>query len=168
MRKLKRWLIPSLALLGTTAAIATAVVPSAAGDTLPGMFVIGDGDAASGTNVTFWGAQWWKDNSVEGSTRQPFKGFALDVDETTCTFSTRTGNSTPPPDTLTTDEYGQITVIVTDSVVQTGDVISGTIIGFVLVNPNGGYDDNPGHYGTGTVVSGLTECRAGGGGGIEL
>jgi hypothetical protein len=162
MRKLKRWLLPSLALLGTIAAIATAVVPSAAGDPLPGMFVIGDGDAAQGTNVTFWGAQWWKDNAVEGSTRQPFKGYALTADDTTCSFTARTGNSTPPPDGPLP---AQINVIVTDSVTQSGDVISGTIVGFVLVDTSAGYDDNPGHYGTGTVVSSsMTECHPGGSG----
>jgi len=165
MKRLKHWLFPPLALLGVTVAITAAVVPAASGDPLPtGMFAIGDGDAQMGTQVTFWGAQWWKDNAVEGSTRQPFKGYALNVDQTTCTFTTRTGNSTPPPAPPVGSE---ITVLVTDSVIQTGDVISGTIVGFVRISTNGGYDDNPGHYGTGTVSSIMTECNPDGTGGEE-
>jgi hypothetical protein len=59
---------------------------------------------------------------------------------------------------------GIITVVVTDSVTQSGDVISGSIVGYVLVDAATGYDDNPGHYGTGTVSSSMTPCQVGGGG----
>ncbi|HMC67637.1 MAG TPA: Ig-like domain-containing protein, partial [Mycobacteriales bacterium] len=33
-----------------------------------GTFVIGDGNAAVGTSVTFWGAKWWKLNDLTGGT----------------------------------------------------------------------------------------------------
>ena len=33
-----------------------------------GSFVIGDQSANVGSTVTFWGAQWWKDNDLSGGT----------------------------------------------------------------------------------------------------
>ena len=41
MRRVMRWLFPSVALLGVVAAVAVAGVPVAAGDTTTGQFVIG-------------------------------------------------------------------------------------------------------------------------------
>ena len=156
MRRLIRWAAASFALLATTAAIAATAVPSAAGDPAPtGYFVIGDLSATANAHVTFWGAQWWKENSLSSeSTRPPFKGYALTVDHATCTFfATRTGNSTPPPDPpLQLSDEGAITVLVTDSVWQEGPVIKGRIKGFAHVVPDAGYDDNPGHEGTGLYL----------------
>ena len=41
-----------------------------------GSFVIGDQNAAVGTSVTFWGAQWWKLNGLSGGAAPAaFKGF---------------------------------------------------------------------------------------------
>src|SRR5439155_23403868 len=42
-----------------------------------GYFVIGNNNAAIGTSVTFWGAQWWKLNSLSGGAAPAsFEGFA--------------------------------------------------------------------------------------------
>jgi hypothetical protein len=158
MKKLLRWLGPSLALLGTTVSVAIAVVPTAAGDDPAGRFVLGNESALIDAEVTLWGAQWWKENDLStDSTRPPFKGYALDVDEANCTFSTRTGNSTPPPD----PPLGAvIKTIITDQVHQDGSVIYGTIVGFAWVRTTGSYDDNPGHEATGTVIDiDLDTCR---------
>jgi hypothetical protein len=163
MRTVKRWVFPSFALLGITVAIAAAAVPGAAGDTAPaGKFVIGDASAIEGAQVTFWGAQWWKENEVSNDeTRPSFKGYATNVDPTTCTFSTRTGNSPPPPDDpLPTT----LEMLVTSGVTQSGSVISGTITAYAIVAIDPGYQDNPGHAGTGTVLD-VVSCTPGGSGG---
>ena len=168
MKSLRRLLVPSLAVLGSVMAIAAAAVPTAVGESLPAAFAIGDTNAVVGEEVTLWGAQWWKDNELSaGQTRASFKGYALDVvvDRTTCTFTSRTGNSPPPPEGALPSP---LTVLVTDSVRQDGSTISGTITGFAQIDTTVGYADTPGHYGTGTVV-GVTPCIAGGsGGGGEL
>jgi hypothetical protein len=154
MKRLIRWAAASCALLASVGAIAATVVPSAAGDTAPGgYFAIGDLNATANAHVTFWGAQWWKKNSVSTGNRAPFKGYALTVDMSTCTFfSTRTGNSTPPPEPPLQTEDGVITVIVTDSVWQEGPVIKGSIKALAHVRVDSAYDDNPGHEGTGEYL----------------
>ncbi len=58
--------------LGTTtrravalaALVGSLVAVSASSADTSTVFVIGDGNAALGTHVTFWGAQWAKDNTV--------------------------------------------------------------------------------------------------------
>jgi hypothetical protein len=160
-----RWLFPSVALLGVVAAVAVAGVPAAAGDTTTGKFVIGDQSAVEGADVTFWGAQWWKENDVStDATRPSFKGWATNVDLAACKFSTSTGNSPPPPDDpLPSDLW----MIVTSGVTQSGSVISGTISAIAHVAIDPGYQDNPGHPGTGTVLE-LISCQATGSGGGDL
>ena len=157
MRKTLRCALPAAALI---AVLAIAAAPAAVADTPPGgMFVFGDGSTAPGATVTFWGAQWWKDNDVSGGRIPPaFKGYALTVDQNTCTFTTVPGNSPPPPDgPLPTT----ITVAVTDHVWQNGSTISGTVIGFVDVSTGDGYGSDPGHPGTGTVIAGsFRECSS--------
>jgi hypothetical protein len=165
MRRLTRWAVPTLALLGTTIAVAAALVPAAAGDTPSGNFVIGDTTLTRSNHVFFWGAQWWKNNEVSASTWEPsFKGYAVSLDGSTCTFTSRPGNSTPPPDALTGDT---ITVLVTSKVEKDGPVIHGTVVGLAQVDVDPGYDDNPGHEATGTVVS-YSPCSVGGSGGGDL
>ena len=120
-------------------------------------------DAVVGAHVTFWGAQWWKENDLStDATRPSFKGWATNVDRTTCTFTTRTGDSPPPPDGPLSGV--DITVLVTSNVTQSGWTISGTITGFAPIATDPGYADNPGHDGTG-VVLGFTPCGASGSGG---
>ncbi len=119
-----------------------------------GTFVIGDGNAANGTAVTFWGAQWWKLNTLSGGAAPAaFKGFenapsSLPLCGTG--WSTRPGNSTPPPDGPLP---AYMAVIVSSSISKSGSTISGDTVHEVVVRTNGGYAPNPGHAGTGTVVA---------------
>lgn len=117
-----------------------------------GSFVIGDRNAGVGTAVTFWGAQWWKANSLSGGAAPAsFKGF-----ETTApaacglNWSTTTGNSPPPP---AGPLPAYMAVIVSSSVSQSGSTISGNTPHVVIVRTDAGYDPNPGHAGTGTVFA---------------
>jgi hypothetical protein len=158
-----RWALPSVAL---AAAVAVVAVPVAAGDpTTDGKFVIGNLSAVEGAHVQLWGAQWWKVDEVSDSkVPASFKGWATEVDPTTCTFTTRPGNSPPPPDPPLADV---MTMIVTNSVRKKGPVITGTISAFATVATDPGYDDNPGHEATGTIVS-LQSCQPTGSGGGDL
>jgi hypothetical protein len=122
--------------------------------TAGGAFVIGDGNAAIATPVTFWGAQWWKLNSPSGGTAPAsFKGFANTPSTPPACgtgWSTGPGNSSgPPPAPL--PEY--IAVIVASHVAQSGSQISGDTLEVVVVKTDPGYAPNPGHAGTGTVVA---------------
>src|SRR4051812_2271045 len=119
-----------------------------------GSFVIGDQNAAVGSNVTFWGAQWWKLNSLSGG-RAPsaFKGFA---GQTTSNppacgddWTTGPGNSSDPPATVPT----LMAVIASSRIDKSGSAISGDTDRVVVVRTNPGYRPDPGHAGTGTVVA---------------
>jgi len=172
MRSVKRRVLLALAVLGTAAAFAAALVPAAGADTTSG-FAIGDNDlqVKVGDHVMFWGAQWWKENDLStDSTRSSFKGWAMSIDTAKCTFTTRTGDSPPPPDgPMPPPQF--ITAVVTSKVTQSGYIINGTVSGFALIEVDPGYDGNPGHNGWGTV-RGLQSCTVnptgGGGGGGEL
>lgn len=118
-----------------------------------GAFVIGDLNSAIGTQVTFWGAKWWKLNSLSGGAAPPaFKGFALNPAVPTCGtgWSTDPGNSAPPPNGPLPAFMG---VIATSSTSKSGSTISGNTPKIVVVRTDPGYDSNPGHAGTGTVVA---------------
>jgi hypothetical protein len=118
-----------------------------------GAFVIGDKNSANGTKVTFWGAQWWKLNSLSGgSAPASFKGFAEAPTTPACGvgWSTETGNSTPPPAGPLPAFMG---VIVTSSATQSGSTDLGNTVHIVVVHTNPGYQPNPGNAGTGTVVA---------------
>jgi hypothetical protein len=118
-----------------------------------GAFVIGDKNAAIGTAVTFWGAQWWKLNSLSGGAAPAaFKGFAKNVTVPGCggAWSTDPGNSAPPPPGPLP---AYLAVIVTSSTGKNGPTITGNTLHIVIVKTNPGYAPNPGHAGTGTVVS---------------
>jgi hypothetical protein len=118
-----------------------------------GSFVIGDLNAAVNTPVTFWGAQWWKLNSLTGgSAPGAFKGYALNISGPTCgdTWTTTPGNSPPPP---AGPLPAFMPIIVSSHVTQSGNTISGDIEHIVIVQTNSGYSNDPGHAGTGTVVS---------------
>jgi hypothetical protein len=120
---------------------------------LGGNFVIGSKAATMGGTVTFWGAQWWKLNPL-GSGLGPasFKGFESSPAIAACgkTWTAKTGNSTPPPPGPLP---AFIPVIVSSKVTQSGSVISGNTVHVDLVKVNPGYAPNPGHAGTGTIVS---------------
>jgi len=118
-----------------------------------GNFVIGDKNAAAGTPVTFWGAQWWKLNSLSGgSGPAAFKGFEDSPATAVCgtSWTTDPGNSTPPP-TGPLPEY--MAVLVSSKISKAGSAISGNIVHEVVVKTNPGYAGNPGHAGTGTVIA---------------
>jgi hypothetical protein len=84
---------------------------------------------------------------------QGFKGFANSLSSAApdCggTWKSDPGNSSGPPPSI--PPY--ITVIATSSASKSGPVISGNNRKIVVVKTDPGYDSNPGHPGTGTVVS---------------
>ena len=89
---------------------------------------------------------------MAGPPPPPFKGFAKFPASPTCggTFTTDPGNSAPPPNGPLP---AYMSVIVTSSVTKSGSTISGSITQIIIVKTNAGYDANPGHPGTGTVVA---------------
>ena len=118
-----------------------------------GNFVIGDKNAAVGTAVTFWGAQWWKLNSLSGGPAPAaFKGFENEPAAATCgtNWSTDPGNSPPPPPGPLPP---YMAVLVSSSISQSGSTISGDTVHVVIVKTNPGYAPDPGHAGTGTVFA---------------
>lgn len=115
-----------------------------------GAFVVGNG-SATGT-VTFWGSQWSKLNVVGGGAApSAFKGFAAVPSAPGCgiAWSTGPGNSPPPPAGPLPAYMG---VIVSSSIDNAGSAIAGNTVHVVVVRTDPGYDANPGHPGTGTVV----------------
>lgn len=130
-----------------------------------GSFVIGDGNAAVGAPVTFWGAQWWMANTLSGGLAPAsFKGFANTPEGSPAcgtNWSTRPGNSSgPPPGPLPE----LIDVIVTSHVTKSGSTISGDTQKVVVVKTDSGYASDPGHAGTGTVVEVVCGEEESGGG----
>ena len=124
-------------------------------------FAIGDLDAVVGNQVTFWGAQWWKNNHLSGG-RAPasFKGFVncTNPNPPACggTWTSDPGNSGHPPDTVPAD----ITVIVSSSITKSGPVESGDIPKIVTVHTDPRLrTGNPGHEGTGTVTAVICVAR---------
>jgi hypothetical protein len=119
-----------------------------------GSFVIGDGNAVVGNHVTFWGARWADYNSVSGGPAPAvFKGFASSTSPNppSCggAWTSNPGNSAGPPSSVPS----LISVIVTSSIAKSGPTISGNIQQIAIVLTDPGYDPNPGHEGTGTVVA---------------
>jgi hypothetical protein len=130
-----------------------------------GSFTIGDGNAAVGTAVTFWGAQWWKLNTLSGGAApSSFKGWVNSFGaEPMCleAWTTGTGNSSEPP-AAPLPEY--VLVAVASKINQEGPVVaSKTTTKVALVKTNiayekkSGYEPDPGHEGTGTVVKVVCE-----------
>jgi hypothetical protein len=122
-----------------------------------GNFVIGNLNDVIGNAVTFWSSQWWMENSLSGgSAPASFKGFSDegfedDAAPAACgeTWTSDPGNSSmPPAGPLPTYLY----VIVSDKIEKLGMAIQGDTVNVVLVKTNPGYEPNPGHKGTGTVV----------------
>jgi hypothetical protein len=147
-----------MALTALTFAASATAATGGGGGASPSGFVIGDGNAAVGTSVTFWGAQWWTANSLSGGLAPAaFKGFANTSStppECGTSWSTGPGNSSaPPPGPL----LELIEVIVASQITQFGSTISGDTQKVVVVNTNLGYAPDPGHAGTGTVVDVLCE-----------
>ena len=122
-----------------------------------GSFVIGDEDAAVGAPVTFWSAQWARENDLSGGSAPPtFKGFASNGSNPPACgeeWTAEPGTAGSPPEEV--PEY--MAVAVTSSTEQSGSTVTGDTTRVVVVRTDPGYDDNPGHEGTGTVVAVLCE-----------
>ena len=124
-----------------------------------GAFVISDLKDVNGHGVYWWGAQWWKNDQFRSGAFAPasFKGFVDSVSSssTWCgqTWTTRPGNSSRPPKAVAPGSL--MAVIVSSHITKRGPVISGDIVHIVLVRTNPGYGPNPGHVGTGSIVSTL-------------
>jgi uncharacterized repeat protein (TIGR01451 family) len=117
-----------------------------------GAFVIGDQTSQAGP-VTFWGAQWWKLNTLSGGAGPAsFKGFAAAPSTPGCNIPWKTapGNSPPPPAGPLPAFMG---VIVASSIDKDGNAITGNTVHVVVVQTQPGYSSDPGHAGTGIVVA---------------
>jgi hypothetical protein len=117
------------------------------------LFVIGDVEPhAINDHVYFWGSQWWKNNDMSGFVAKgvaSFKGYATESGTCGDNWVSRVGNSPPPPSSIAP----VIGLIVTSNVNKSGPDIGGRIQQIVLVNTDDGYGPNPGHAGTGQVIS---------------
>jgi hypothetical protein len=156
------------ALAGAAAALASLALASGAmadAPSNPGTFVIGDQSAVPGSQVTFWGAQWWKDNQLTGGAAPAsFKGFAVNAPAACQPWTTDPGNSSHPPATVPGADSGPVAMIVSSTITKSGPVISGDATEIALVQVDPGYAGDPGHPGTGTVLS-VTPCDGFGDGG---
>jgi hypothetical protein len=124
-----------------------------------GNFVIGDGSAGNlapgqitnGADVTFWGAQWNKLNTLTGGPApSAFKGYdgTSGTPSPGGTWTTGPGNSARPPASIPT----YMAVIVSSDITKAGSAITGDVVHIVIVHTEPGYASDPGHPGTGTVV----------------
>ena len=121
-------------------------------------FVIGDLEAGLGNHVTWWSSQWANINLMSGgappNAMKGFSGFEdnfLGLPPPNCggSWSTDTGNSTPPPPSVPSF----MGVIVSSRVTQSGSIVSGDIKQVVVVRNDPGYAPNPGNPGTGTEIA---------------
>jgi len=116
-----------------------------------GSMIVGNLNAAPGTQVEFWGAQWARTNSLSGGPApNAFKGFAGTAPQS-CGggWSSGTGNSPGPPSSVPS----YMGVIASSTVGQSGSAISGNVPAIIVVKTSPGYGPSPGHAGTGTVVA---------------
>ena len=119
-----------------------------------GSFVVGDQSGAIGNAVSFWGAQWRKTNVLSGGAAPPaFKGFAssLIVSPPACgaAWSSSPGNRSDPPATVPS----YMAAIASSAIAKAGSAIAGDTQAIVIVNTDAGYNSDPGHAGTGTVLA---------------
>lgn len=140
---------------GNTATAKTTVLVYRFASDTRAAFVISDKQAVQGGAVTFWGSQWEKANPfASGLTgASSFKGFVEPTNSQAApkcggTWTASTGNSSKPPATVP----AYMAVIVASKEGKNGSAIGGDVKKLVIVKTNAGYDENPGHAGTGTVV----------------
>jgi len=116
-----------------------------------GSMIVGNLNAATGSAVEFWGAQWAGNNALSGgSAPNAFKGFAS-ISSQSCggTWTSSPGDSSGPPAAVPS----YMGVIASSSISQSGSSISGNVPMIVVVKTNPGYGPSPGQPGTGTVVA---------------
>ena len=118
-----------------------------------GIFILGD-KTIPAPAVTFWGAQWAKQNMLTGGgAPSSFKGFADNTSSKppACggTWTTSPGNSSSPVDSVP----AYMGTAVSTSITKNGSTISGNITKIVVVVTDPGYASNPGHPGTGTIIA---------------
>jgi len=140
---------------GSTDSATTDVLVYAFATDNGGSFTISDKQATMGNAVTYWGAQWEKANpfssGVTGSSA--FKGFieapaSKAAPKCATTWTSSPGNSSGPPSSV--PAYMAVVVASTES--KSGSTITGDVKRIVVVKTAAGYDANPGHAGTGTIV----------------
>jgi len=123
------------------------------GTSVGGNFVISSQEIATGTSVTFWGAQWAKLNPVSGTPPTSFKGFEDQPKAPLCGqgWQADPGNSTPPPNGPLP---AYMLVLASSNISSTpSNAIKGNTVHEVVVKTNPGYGPQPGTPGTGTVVA---------------
>jgi DNA-binding beta-propeller fold protein YncE len=143
-----------VAIMDDGGAQATASSPLLAyGLSTGGNFVIGDGNATIGTQVTFWGARWATLNRLSAGSAPPaFKGFETTPITAACnaTWGAASGNSAGASPTI--PQY--MLVIVASKITEgTTSPIAGDTAHLVVVKTNSGYTPDPSTPGTGTVVA---------------
>ena len=128
----------------------------------------GDASATENADVTFWGAQWWKENeSSTDATRPPsFKGWA--TDRRPGRLQVLDPDRQQPAAPGRPAAVGDFWMIVTTGVTQSGSVISGTISAIARVSIDPGYQDNPGPSRHRHRAVELISCQATGSGGGDL
>jgi hypothetical protein len=128
-------------------------------------FVVGDLEAMAppmiGNHLTWWSSKWADINLMSvAPPPDSMKGFAgfednplpppLPSPSSLCgkTYTTDTGNATPPPPSVPSD----MAVIVSSVVTQNGSIITGNIKEVIVVHNDNpaAYAPDPGHVGTGT------------------
>ena len=119
-----------------------------------GAMVIGDLEVGLGNTVQFWGAKWSAANPMSGGDGpNAFKGFASDTSTNppVCgvNYTARPGNSGHPQATLP----AYMGIYVSTAVNKHGSTITGDVFEIVVVKTDPGYQGNPGHPGTGTLVA---------------
>ena len=105
--------------------------------------------------MTFWGAQWEKLTSLSGgASPASFKGVRERADAESA--SRGRGYGEPTRGTARTRRPGvpsYIGIIVASTDSKSGSTISGNVVAIAIVRTAAGYEGNPGHAATGTVVA---------------
>ena len=119
-------------------------------------FAIGDATVAPGTRVTWWGSKWDKLNPFSTDEQGPgsFKGFvqAAASKAAPACGSTWSSSSSGGSVALPASVPAYMAVIVASGVTKSSSAIAGDVRHVVVVKTDPGYEPNPGHAGTGTIV----------------
>ena len=125
-----------------------------------GDFVLGDKSVAAAgptTPLTWWSSDWSLLNSLTGGAAPTsMKGFSNNVAPSSppaCggMWTTLPGNSPPPIGVGLIPSY--MGVLVSPFVKKAGNTLSGNVTKIVVIKTDAGYNPNPGHNGTGTLVA---------------